>query len=139
LSGGKNWDPHSQYYEDGRIAAKRLKYFTRIILVEKLSDLKRKVLLEQIKADIEGGITTYLCMMKDVESFGKNLDFGIWDEDYTCTILYDKKKNMKEFFLDSRESMLKKANKLKSIILTNSIQIKNHTSDIRNFISSHSR
>ncbi len=139
LSGGKDWDPHSQYYEDGRIAAKRLKYFSRVILVEKLSDLKREILLEQIKADLAGGISVYLCMIKDIKEHGKNLDFGIWDEDYTCTILYDKNKNMKEFFLDSRESMMKKANKLKEVILNNAIQIKNSTSDVKAFIASHTR
>lgn len=138
LSGTKNWDPHSKYFEDGRKAAKRLKYLIRVILIEKLSDLKRLLLLEQIKADVNGGIKIYMCMLDDIKQYGQEPDFGIWDEDYVCIILYDKKGSMKEFILDSQKNTLKNALNWKSIILKKSLHILNPASDIKRFIKLHS-
>lgn len=138
MSGTKNWNPLSKYYEEGRIAAKRLENLTRVVLVEKLSDLKRPLLLEQIKSDIHGGIKIYMCMLDDIRQYGSEPDFGIWDEDYVCTILYDKKGKMEEFVLDSQKTTLNLALKWKSIILKKSLRILNLTSDIKKFIKLHS-
>ncbi|PIY69211.1 hypothetical protein COY90_01970 [Candidatus Roizmanbacteria bacterium CG_4_10_14_0_8_um_filter_39_9] len=140
MSGTKDWNPLSKYYKEGRVAAKRLENLTRVVLVEKLSHLKRKNLLEQIKLDILGGIQVYLCMLDDIKQYGTEPDFGIWDDDYTCTIIYDDfvKKHMKEFVLNSQMESLEKARKWKDIILKKAIRINNSDVDIKKFIIEHS-
>ncbi|MBI2641044.1 alpha/beta hydrolase [Candidatus Roizmanbacteria bacterium] len=138
LSGMKDFNPRDVYFEDGRKAAKRLKYLTRVFLVEQMSDLKRKKLLEQMGLDIEGGINVYLCMLREISKYGREPDFGIWDEDYVCTILYDQKKHMKEFVLDSRKSVLDGAKKWRDIILKKAKRIHNVQEDVERFIKAHS-
>ncbi|OGK21020.1 hypothetical protein A3C98_02380 [Candidatus Roizmanbacteria bacterium RIFCSPHIGHO2_02_FULL_37_15] len=137
LSGAKKWNPHSPYYYEGRVAAKRIGDISRIFLVEKLSDLKRAVLLEQIAEDIKGGIKVYLCMLNQVKKYGQEPDFGIWDYDYLCTIYYDKNRNMKEFVLDSRKPVIEKAKKWRNIILKKATRIFNTKKDIGAFIKKH--
>lgn len=139
MSGSRQWDPHSRYLEYGRIAAKRLKKLIRVILVEKLSDLKRALLVEQIKADIAGGIQVYLCMLDEIKQFGSEPDFGVWDDDYVCTIFYDNNNNVKEFVLNSEKETLQKALKWQSIILKKALRIYNCTSDIKKFVKLHTR
>lgn len=138
MSGLKKWDPHSRYFEDGREAAKRLQNLTRVVLVEKISDLKKAVLIEQIKADIKGKIQVYLCMLDDIKQFGTEPDFGVWDDDYVCTIYYDKQRNVREFVLNSEKETLQNAIKWKSIILKKALRIYDTTSDIKQFIKLHS-
>lgn len=139
LSGSKKWNPHSPYYNEGRVAAKRIGEISRVFLVEKLSDFKRDVLLEQIAEDIKGGIQVYLCMLNQIEMYGQEPDFGIWDYDYLCTIYYDKNRNMKEFALDSRKPVIENAKKWRDIILKKATRIHNTGGDIRKFIQSHSK
>jgi len=139
MSGSKTWDPHSRYYEDGRAAAKRLKYLIRVILVEKTSDLERKVLIEQIRSDIIGGVKAYLCMLDDMKQYGKEPDFGIWDDNYVCMILYDGNKNMKEFVLDSRKETLKNAQKWRNMILKKATRIYDVNKNISNFIKNNNK
>lgn len=135
LSGSKDWDPNGVYYQAGRQAAKRIRDVSRVILVERLSNLRREVLIEQIKKDIIGGIKVYLCMLNKVRKYGKEPDFGIWDYDYLCTIYYDKNKNMKEFVLDSRKQIIEKAKKWRDIILKKATRIYNVDRDIERFIN----
>lgn len=137
MSGMKDWDPHSRYYEEGRIAAKRLQYYIRVILIEKIIDLKNPKLLDQIKSDIDAGIQVHLCKLDEIRKYGTEPDFGIWDEDYVCTILYDNHKNIIEFMLDSRKESLNHATRWKKIILKKSTRIYNSTSDIKKFFNSH--
>lgn len=138
LSSIKSWDPESSYYSEGRMAAKRLGDITRVFLVENLSDLKNPILIKQMRLDLKGGIKIYLCLLKNIIKFGKEPDFGIWDYDYVCTVLYDENKNMKEFTLDSRDQTIKDAIKWRDIILTKSIKINNLNKDIKNFIKKYS-
>jgi predicted alpha/beta hydrolase family esterase len=138
LSGSKNWNPESKYYSEGRLAAKRTGDISRVFLIEKLSDLKRNVLLKQIELDIKGNIKTYLCMLDDIKNYGQEPDFGIWDDDYLCTIYYKKNHEVKEFILDSRKSVIEKAKKWKDIILKSSKRIYNSNKDIKDFIKKNS-
>lgn len=61
------WDTESEYYKQGRKAAKKLKEFIRVFIVHKLSDLRKPTLIEQIKLDLQAGIKTYLCLYQDVK------------------------------------------------------------------------
>jgi len=81
-----------------------------------------------------------LCMLDDIKQYGTEPDFGIWDDDYTCTIIYDDfvKKHMKEFVLNSQMESLEKARKWKDIILKKAIRINNSDVDIKKFIIEHS-
>ena len=138
MSGSKNWDPHGVYFEEGRKAARRIGDLTRVFLVERLSNLKRKILKEQIKADLQGGLKVYICMLDDIRAHGDEPDFGIWDYDYLCTIYYDKKGEMKEFVLDSRKQVIEKAKRWRDIILKKSVRIHNLDKDIDKFIKTQS-
>lgn len=138
MSGSKNWDPRRQYFEDGRNSVKRLKELIRVFLIEKISDLKRPNLLKQIELDSEVGIKTYLCMLDEIKEYGDEPDFGIWDDDYVCTIYYKKNKEIKEFVLDSRPETLNKANQWKQKILQRATKINNVDKDVYKFIKDHS-
>lgn len=117
------WDTQSVYMEESRKAAQRMGNFTRVFIIDKTSDLKRKNLLEQIKLDIEAGVKVYLCTLKDVKNKITELDFGIWDNDYLCTVHFNKKKAVNEVKVSSRRVDLKAGNRWKDTILKQSIRI----------------
>lgn len=135
LSGLDQWNPHNRYYEDGRRAAIRMKNFTRVILVEKLSDLKKPLLIEQIELDLNAGVKIYLCMFSKITKFVEEPDFGIWDSDYLCIIKYNKGKEMNEIVLSSKHVDLEKAQEWRKLILENATEIFNVRKDIEDFIA----
>lgn len=134
LSWLPKWDPEDRYYSDARKAAKRMKNFTRVLLVQELKDLQKPLLLKQLKLDINDGVKVYLCMLNDVKNKISELDFGIWDDDYLCFIRYDKTWRMKEIVLDSRKFNLEKAAEWKKIVLSKSTRIYNIDKDLKQFI-----
>ena len=77
-------------------------------------------------------------MLDDIKNYGQEPDFGIWDDDYLCTIYYKKNHEVKEFILDSRKSVIEKAKKWKDIILKSSKRIYNSNKDIKDFIKKNS-
>lgn len=117
------WDPRGRYYKDARLAARRVKNFTRIFIVNKISDLKRKLLREQIKLDIESNILIYLCMFEDVGGLLPEPDFGIWDRDYVCIIHLTPVGEMSEIELNSTKEGMEMALKWKEIVLKRSVKI----------------
>lgn len=127
------WDTQAKYYQEARRAARRVKQFTRVFVVNKISDLKKKLLLKQIKLDIEAGIKAYLVMYKDIKELNCEPDFGIWDNDYLCIVKIDKNSQV-EVKLSSRKSDIKKAQEWKKEILKRATRIYNSSKDIKKFI-----
>jgi predicted alpha/beta hydrolase family esterase len=133
------WNPNDQYYEACRHAAGRIKNLIRVVLVKKLPDLNRPLLLEQIKLDFRAGIRIYLCMFEKIEYEVTDPDFGIWDYDYLCTIHYNSKKEMNDIILSSKNEDLKRAKKWENYILERSTEISNTDKDIKEFIIIHTK
>lgn len=117
------WDPKGRYYEDARAAAKRIKKFTRVFIVEKPSDIKRETLREQIELDLKAGIAVYICRYGAIKGNVQEPDFGIWDDDYVCIIRYTPRGTMKEIELNSTREGLARANKWKRAVLTHARRI----------------
>lgn len=137
-TGVADWDPQNQYYLDARKAAKRISDFKRVFLVQKISDLKRSILLKQMRLDLESNIKVYLCVFDQIKKDVKDPDFGLWDKDYCCTIHYDPKGKMKEIILSSRKEDVSRAEEWRDLILKNAVRIYNTDKDIENFIKIHS-
>jgi len=132
FTGLKFWDAHGPYYEESRKAAKRIKEFVRVYVVDKLSDLNRQILLKQIELDLQAGIKVYFIMSRDIQDIPES-DFGIWDKDYVCVVRFDKNKQI-EVKLSSRKKEIIEAEKWKKIILKRALQIQNMGQDIQSFI-----
>lgn len=132
------WDPHSQYMEDARRAAKRIGNVTRVIVLEKIEDINNPVLREQIALDLASGITVFLCMYDDIKKAVAEPDFGIWDEDYVCIVRFDKeKKHVREIELNSKTFDMNKAFGWKAHVLKYATQIRNSEQDIAKFVAAH--
>ncbi len=117
------WDTQSKYMQEARKAARRTKNVTRVYIVENAADLKRPLLMEQIKLDIEEGVKVYLCKLSDLDSRVDEPDFGIWDEDYVCVVKFNKAKKAEEIRLSSRKKDIQKALMWQKLILEKSIKI----------------
>lgn len=134
----KFWDPQSQYMKDARKAAQRGKHLTRIFIIDKPSDLKKRLLREQIRLDFEAGIEIYLCDYADIKDSVSVPDFGITDDSYVCLVFYDKKtKKASEIELNSSEEALQESRRWKVEILNHSTQVHDVQKDILEFIRSH--
>lgn len=134
------WDTQSKYFNEARRAAKRLKNFTRVFMVDKYTDLERSLLQEQIRLDLEAGVKVYLCPAKDVFSLLDCApDFGIWDNEYVCIISIDKDNEIDTIRLSSLSEDLEKAKIWKSVILKKAVKIQNIDQDIRKFRDVHAK
>lgn len=138
-TGLKFWDTQNLYFQEARKAAQRTGNITRVFVVEMLADLKRSRLLEQIRLDIEGGLTVYLCMLEDLKGKIGELDFGIWDEDYLCIVSFDRNKKVNEVKLSSRKKDIQKGIQWKELILDKAVRIRNAEKDLQTFVSRHSK
>lgn len=119
------WDTQSKYMQEARKAARRTKNVTRVYVVENAGDLKRPLLMEQIKLDIEEDVKVYLCKLRDLDSRVDEPDFGIWDEDYVCVVKFNKAKKAEEIHLSSRKKDIQKALMWQKLILEKSVKITN--------------
>lgn len=99
-------EKQSPYMKAGRRAARRGAKITRVYILEKEEDLNKPGLKGMMKADKESGIKVYYCLRKDIPPGLGEEDFGIWDDDYVCTVYH--RKSGVEFSLDGRESYLRK-------------------------------
>ena len=134
----KDWDTQNRYYEEARQAARRVKKFIRVFMVDKLSDLTRPVLLEQIKLDIAAGIQAYLCLYDDIKAFVSEPDFGIWDNEYLCLVHFDEKKQViGEVEINGKKSDILKAQQWKQFILDHAMKIQDINKDMAAFSKSH--
>ncbi len=133
------WDPQSLYMDDARKASKNGKKLTRVVIVDKISDLQNQSLVDQIRLDFESGIQVYLCNYEDIKKEVSVPDFGITDDEYVCLVPYNEKTNkVEEVELNSTSETMKIALKWKEIILKRAIKITNPDKDIKKFIESHS-
>jgi len=116
----KLWNTQSKYMEENRNAAKRINNMIRVMLIYKENDLKKQVVLDQIKKDLNAGIQVYICQYKDVKSKMKEYDFGLWDEEYLCVVHDDEVK------LSSRKKDITEAKKWKAIVMKHAVKINNY-------------
>lgn len=130
----KFWNTQSKYYEEARKAAKRVKNFTRVFIIDSMDDLKNPHLLEQIKLDIASGIHVYVCRFSDIKNVVPEPDFGIWDNDYLC-VVRGSGKGVHEIRLSSRRKEIEEAHHWEKKILAKAKQIKNVDFDIQKFLS----
>ncbi len=127
------WDTQKGYFYQARLAAKRIKDFTRVFMVDKLSDLNKPRLREQINLDLKAGIKLYLCLVKEVKDKVKEMDFGIWDEEYLCAVGLQNNR-YHQVILSSRKKDIEKSLKWKQIILEHSMRVKETDRDIAGFV-----
>ncbi len=137
LTGTDFWEAQSLYMQEARKAAKRMRNLTRVFVVSDISDLKKEKMRNQIKLDIEGGIKVYFCMLKDITEKVKSPDFGIWDSDYRCLVLFGKDCKPINVELSSRKKDIELANKWKAEVLKKSTKAE-QISDLDLFIKNNS-
>jgi hypothetical protein len=90
VSGRRNWDPQSYYFEAARIAARRGCDITRAFLLPHKQYLNDEVLQRHWQLDIEAGINAKLLYVGDLLTgtlitLPATLDFGLWDNQIVCT------------------------------------------------------
>lgn len=137
LTSIKFWDTQALYYQQARLAAKRIKNFIRVFMVNSIGDLKKEKLVEHIRLDIASGMGVFLCMVDDVKDEIGELDFGIWDNDYLCIVRFVKDKQV-EVKLSSRRRDIDDAKEWKEAILSKATKLSNADADIEKFIKNHS-
>lgn len=128
------WDTQSKYMYEGRLAAKRIKGLTRVFIVEKIEDLSKPQLLEQMTLDLEANIQVYLIMFNSILDQIPNPDFGIWDGEYRCIVRFNQEKKVDEVQLSSRKQDIQMAQKWQKLILNKATPIKKIPEDINKFI-----
>jgi predicted alpha/beta hydrolase family esterase len=127
------WDTQSGYYQQARLAAKRIKNFIRVFMVDKLKDLEKDNLRQQIKLDVAAEIKVYLCLIKEVKDKIGELDFGVWDEEYLCVVRLKENKYV-EVKLSSRKQDINDGLAWKAMILKHAIVVKDTDRDIAEFV-----
>jgi len=124
------WEEQSAYMQSCRRSAQRMGNLTRVYVIDNLDDFKRKDLKFQLDLDISSKVQVYFVMRKDVEHITDDLDFGLWDYEYVCTVEGNKGK------LSSRKKDIQQGQKWEKQILKESTQI-NSSNDFFDFIKSH--
>jgi hypothetical protein len=113
-----------QYFIDCRKASLRGVEIYRVFVIKNKQDLAREVLQKQIELDLAAGIKVQFINADVFNTLGVDEDFGLWDEDYVCTIRRDANGKELEIFLDSRGETIAKAHESRQNILNNSVAIK---------------
>lgn len=116
------WNNQSVYMQEARRAARRLGTLTRVFLVDKLSDLQRPELRQQVALDLEGGFIVQVCKLSTVESQIGATDFGIWDDEYVCIVTENDGPNP-DVLLTSRQEDMPQAHSWMDTILKQSIKV----------------
>lgn len=118
----KYWDVQSLYFQESRKAAKRVP-FIRVFVYNNITDLYNKITQDQIEQDLAAGILVYLATYKDVAPLTDSPDFGIWDEEYVCSVGFNDDKEITSVRLSSRDEDIKAAVKVKEQILAKARKI----------------
>lgn len=134
FTGLKFWNTQNPYYNEARKAARRIKNFTRVFILNNLSDLKNPRLMEQIKLDFESGIKIYFCMFDQIKNLIKDPDFGIWDQEYLCVVPFGHNMNVTDVRLSSRKEDIDKACLWRNQIMKYSVSIIDLEKDIKSFV-----
>ena len=119
------WDPNSTYMNEARKAAKRTKNLIRVFLINNTQDLNQPSLREQIELDLKAEVRVYICSINEIEDKVKQLDFGIWDNEYVCFVGFNKDLQAEEVRLSSVKADMEEAQKWKEIILKKAKHIEN--------------
>jgi len=129
------WDAHSKYFEEARKAARKIKNFTRVFLIDNVSDLEKPLIREQIQLDLDADIKIYLCIAKNVLSaLNGQPDFGIWDNEYLCVVEFSNKNQVSRIRISSLKEDIKTAQGWENKILKKSTRIYNIEKDLQDFI-----
>lgn len=111
----KYWyDNQGVYMSESRKAAGRVP-ITRVYILNKLSDKDNVEVKKSMARDKDAGFDVRYCLAKELTVPPAEMDFGIWDDSYVCTVLYEKD-NIR-FSLDSSDKRLKQATQYKKEIL----------------------
>lgn len=129
------WDAHSKYFEEARKAARKIKNFTRVFLVDNVSDLEKPLIKEQIQLDLDADIKIYLCIANNVlDALNGQPDFGIWDNEYLCVVEFNNKNQVTRIKISSLKEDIKIAQDWEGKILKKSTRIYNLEKDLQDFI-----
>jgi predicted alpha/beta hydrolase family esterase len=131
VSNSEEWNPEDEYFTNGRKASMRGVDFSRVFVIKNIRDLDRKALQRQIALDIEAGIKVRFITYEIYKTFEAEEDFGIWDDEYTCTIHRNKQGKVLFLILDSRMESIKKAQVWREKILKKSVRIRSFAQAIR--------
>lgn len=118
----KQWDVQSLYFQESRKTAKRVP-FIRVFVFSKITDVYNKSTQDQIEQDIDAGIHVYLAAYSDVAKLTDSPDFGIWDEEYVCSVGFNEDKDITSVRLSSRNEDIQAALKVKEEILAKAQRI----------------
>jgi predicted alpha/beta hydrolase family esterase len=117
-SNSADWDPDGDYFKAGRRSAENGFEITRVIVVKEHNDLERAVLKEQIAKDRKAGIRVLFIDWDQIKAQVPVDDFGIWDDEYVCTITRDNRGNQLLVSIDARPASLEQARKWQQLIIT---------------------
>jgi len=109
VSNSEDWNPEDDYFSAGRRASQRGVALTRVFVIKHRSDLERAVLQKQIKLDLNAGIHVYFIDYAKFALLGTSEDFGLWDDEYVCTINRDQDGRQLELLLDARVESINQA------------------------------
>lgn len=129
----KYWNTQSTYFKEAQKAARRVS-LTRVFVIDKLSDLQRETLLQQIEQDLASNVKVYLCMYGRIKDGVGTPDFGIWDDEYVCIVTADAKNEIKGVKLSSRKEDLTAAKKWQMKIMKIATRIYNTKQDVKAFL-----
>ncbi len=133
------WNTQSGYLQEARKAARRIKSFIRVFVLDNIKDLNKPLLREQIKLDLNYGMSCYLVMWNDLKNIKCEPDFGVWDDEYLCIVEVKKNQTPKHLRLSSRKTDIEKGNQWKGQILKKAVQVINADKDLDDFILKHNK
>jgi predicted alpha/beta hydrolase family esterase len=117
-SNSADWDPDGDYFMAGRRSAENGFEITRVIAVKEHKDLERAVLKEQIAKDRKAGIRVLFIDWDQIKSQIPVDDFGIWDDEYVCTIARDGRGNQLLVSIDARPASLEQARGWQQLVIS---------------------
>ncbi|OGK15454.1 hypothetical protein A2862_01545 [Candidatus Roizmanbacteria bacterium RIFCSPHIGHO2_01_FULL_38_41] len=127
------WDTQSQYMNECRRAAKRMGDITRVFVVDSLKDFERPSLMKQIELDLKSSIKVYFIMASEIVDITQTPDFGVWDDEYLCTV--DIENNQAQ--LSSRKKDIENGKKWEAEILSRATKILDPIKDVEKFMKDH--
>lgn len=144
VTGRRDWDPHSHYYEAARFAARRGCDIHRSFILPHRHLRHDANLQEHIKLDNDGGIHTHILYVGDLIStlalpLAESLEFGIWDDVVGCIGLSGDAGvtgEIQEWRVTVRDEVLQMLNDIRQILEENpalvisTSQEQNHSLDL---------
>lgn len=123
ITSANDCDPKGEYYRGSRDKAKKGIPITRVFVVKDRKDLEKPRLIEQINLDIKSGIDVRLVDNGVIEKIGCEEDFGIWDNEYVCTLHFSDDGHISEGIIDGTLKTITTAQNWRDRILRGSIKL----------------